>query len=29
MADITITTQYDLPGPEGDGPSVMFVNQNE
>lgn len=29
MADITITIQDDLPGPEYDGPSVMFVNQSE
>ncbi len=29
MADITITTQDELPGPEGDGPYVLFVNQTE
>jgi hypothetical protein len=29
MADITITTQDELPGPEGDGPYVMFVNQTQ
>lgn len=29
MADITITTQDDLPGPEGDGTYVMFVYQTE
>ncbi|MEA5475090.1 hypothetical protein VB716_12755 [Synechococcus sp. CCY9201] len=29
MKDIRITTQDDLPGPDGDEPYVMFVNQNE
>jgi hypothetical protein len=29
MADLTITTQDELPGPEGDGTYVMFVNQTE
>jgi hypothetical protein len=29
MAGITITTQDDLPGPDGDGPYVLFVNQTE
>ena len=29
IADLTITTQDELPGPEGDGPYVMFVNQTE
>ena len=29
MAGITITTQNDLPGPDGDEPYVLFVNQTE
>jgi len=29
MADLTITTQDDLPGPGDDRPYVMFVNQTE
>jgi hypothetical protein len=29
MADIRITTQDDLPGPDGDEPYVLFVNQTE
>lgn len=29
MADISITTQDDLPGPDGDEPYVLFVNQTE
>lgn len=29
MAGITITTQDDLPGPDGDEPYVLFVNQTE
>ena len=29
MKDIRITTQDDLPGPESDGPHVMFVNQTD
>ncbi|MCX5969077.1 MAG: hypothetical protein NTV57_15890 [Cyanobacteria bacterium] len=29
MADIHITTQDDLPGPDGDEPYVLFVNQTE
>ena len=29
MADLTITTQDDLPGPGEDRPYVMFVNQTE
>jgi len=29
MADLTITTQDYLPGPESDGPYVMFVNQTK
>ena len=29
MAGITITTQDDLPGPDGDEPFVLFVNQTE
>jgi len=29
MADLTITTQDELPGPGDDGPYVMFVNQTE
>jgi hypothetical protein len=29
MAGITITTQDDLPGPDGDEPYVLFLNQTE
>jgi len=29
MAGFTITTQDDLPGPDGDEPYVLFVNQTE
>jgi hypothetical protein len=29
MAGITITTQNDLPGPDGDEPYVLFLNQTE
>jgi hypothetical protein len=29
MADIRITTQDDLPGPDGDKPYTLFVNQTE
>jgi len=29
MPGITITTQDDLPGPDGDEPYVLFVNQTE
>jgi hypothetical protein len=29
MAGITITTQDDLPGPDGDQPYTLFVNQTE
>ena len=29
MPGITITTQNDLPGPDGDEPYVLFVNQTE
>ena len=29
MADIRITTQDDLPGPDGDQPYTLFVNQTE
>ena len=29
MADLTITTQDDLPGPDGDEPYVLFVNETE
>ncbi|MFN7898377.1 MAG: hypothetical protein ACK5N0_01760 [Synechococcaceae cyanobacterium] len=29
MAGIRITTQDELPGPEGDEPYVLFVNQTE
>lgn len=29
MADLTITTEDDLPGPGDDRPYVMFVNQTE
>jgi hypothetical protein len=29
MSGITVTTQDDLPGPDGDEPYVMFVNQTE
>jgi hypothetical protein len=29
MADICITIQDDLPGPDGDEPYVLFVNQTE
>jgi hypothetical protein len=29
MVDIRITTQDDLPGPDGDEPYVLFVNQTE
>lgn len=29
MAGFTITTQDDLPGPNGDEPYVLFVNQTE
>jgi len=29
MADIRITTQDDLPGPDGDEPYTLFVNQTE
>ena len=29
MADICITAQDDLPGPDGDEPYVLFVNQTE
>jgi len=29
MAGITITTQNDLLGPDGDEPYVLFVNQTE
>jgi hypothetical protein len=29
MADIRIATQDDLPGPDGDEPYVLFVNQTD
>ena len=29
MADLRITTQDDLPGPDGDEPYTLFVNQTE
>jgi hypothetical protein len=29
MADLIITTQDDLPGPDGDTPYVLFVNETE
>jgi hypothetical protein len=29
MPGITITTQNDLPGPDGDEPYVLFLNQTE
>jgi len=29
MAGFTITTQDDLPGPDGDEPYVLFLNQTE
>ncbi len=29
MAGITITTQDDIPGPDGDEPYVLFLNQTE
>ncbi|MEB3301913.1 MAG: hypothetical protein VKN56_08080 [Cyanobacteriota bacterium] len=29
MADLNITTQDELPGPDGDTPYVLFVNETE